>query len=357
MERQQTIRFIMRPAHTGSPARCLRAAILPVLLLLLAGAGCSTTGSSSGDGASGVPIIFDTDMSTDVDDVGALATLHALEDRGEAEILAIGTSERNKWQPLCVDAINTFYGHDDIPMGRAPSSAVRFGSKYTKRIATEFPRSRNWQISVDAPLAVNVYRRVLADQPDDSVVMVSVGFLTNFAELLKSKPDEHSDLNGVDLVEKKVRLWVAMGGEIPSGKETNLMVDEDASKYALKHWPTEIVFSPLKIGGSIRTGAGLAELPEDHPIRRAYKLHKGEFADHSTFDQSAVLYAVRGIDGGPALDHWTLSDPGWMRMKTDGKNEWVSDPEGQHRYLKEKRDPKKIAREIERLMMYTPDGT
>ena len=36
-----------------------------------------------------VPIIFDTDMSIDVDDVGALCALHGLVDSNEAELLAV----------------------------------------------------------------------------------------------------------------------------------------------------------------------------------------------------------------------------------------------------------------------------
>ena len=35
-----------------------------------------------------VDLIFDTDMSIDVDDVGALCALHALADRGEVRLLA-----------------------------------------------------------------------------------------------------------------------------------------------------------------------------------------------------------------------------------------------------------------------------
>ena len=36
-----------------------------------------------------VKLIIDTDMSTDCDDVGALCIAHALEQRGEAELLAV----------------------------------------------------------------------------------------------------------------------------------------------------------------------------------------------------------------------------------------------------------------------------
>ena len=46
-------------------------------------------------GASAVPkVIFDTDMYTDFDDVGALAVLHALADAGECEILGTVVSTR-----------------------------------------------------------------------------------------------------------------------------------------------------------------------------------------------------------------------------------------------------------------------
>ena len=36
----------------------------------------------------GIPIIFDTDIGTDIDDAGALAILHVMADRGQARILA-----------------------------------------------------------------------------------------------------------------------------------------------------------------------------------------------------------------------------------------------------------------------------
>src|SRR5687768_10367927 len=64
-----------------------------------------------------VRIIFDTDMDSDCDDAGALAVLHALADRGEAEILATVASSKNPWSAPCVDAINTYYGRGDLPIG------------------------------------------------------------------------------------------------------------------------------------------------------------------------------------------------------------------------------------------------
>ena len=65
---------------------------------------------------------------------------------------------------------------------------------------------------------VPVLRNALAAAQDGSVVISSVGFLTNLANLLTSPPDEISDLNGQDLVRQKVRLVAVMGGYYPEGK-------------------------------------------------------------------------------------------------------------------------------------------
>ena len=150
-----------------------------------------------------VKIIFDTDISGDHDDVGAAAVLHCLANSGEAEILAMlvsATGYTKTWGPPCLDAINTFYNRPDIPIG-APSQGFEYSSSpYSKQIATEFPYKLDsvWD-------ATTLYRKVLSEQPDTSVVIISVGYLTNIAALLQSEPDEYSNLNGFELVNKKVK--------------------------------------------------------------------------------------------------------------------------------------------------------
>ena len=54
-----------------------------------------------------LPIIFDTDIGNDIDDVLALALLHELADRREVEILAVTISKDNPWCAPHVDLINT----------------------------------------------------------------------------------------------------------------------------------------------------------------------------------------------------------------------------------------------------------
>jgi inosine-uridine nucleoside N-ribohydrolase len=318
-----------------------------------------------GAAAAGPPVkvVFDTDMASDVDDVGALATLHALADLGEAEILAAGISSRNEHVGPCLDAINTWYGRPNLPIGYQRGIQVGYPkdtgdpteSKYAEAVAKAFPH--RLARSSDAPDAALLYRKVLAGQPDGSVVIVSVGFLTNLKGLLDTPPDPASPLSGEELVRRKVKLWVCMGGKFPNGRfedgegEYNVKVDTAASVRAIHDWPTPVVFSGFEIGVRVFTGARLRAAPETSPVRAAY-LHFNGLANRQSWDQTAVLYAVRG-----PREYWTESPPGLCLMHARvgfGYNDWAPAPRMSHRYLIERMAPPELARVIEDLMTRPP---
>lgn len=328
---------------------------LASLLLLLARPASAAEGP--------VKVVFDTDMASDVDDVGALAVLHALADLGEAEILAAGISSRNEHVGPCLDAINTWYGRPEIPIGGQRGIQVGYPkdsgegqeSKYAEAVGKAFPH--RLARSSDAPDAAALYRRVLSAQPDGSVVIVSVGFLTNLKALLDSRPDPVSPLDGEALVKRKVRLWVCMGGKFPDGRfddgsgEYNVKVDTAASIRAVHDWPTPVVFSGFEIGARVFTGRGLRAAPEASPVRAAYR-HFNGLENRESWDQTAVLYAVRGL-----RDYWTESEAGLCLMHARvpfGFNAWVPWPRGRHRYLVEKMPPAELGRVVEGLMSRPP---
>lgn len=313
--------------------------------------------------AAPVRVIYDTDMAGDVDDVGALAVLHALADLGEAEILAVGISSRNEFVGPVVDAIDTWYRRPDIPIGYQRALQTGYPrdtgetitSKYAEAVAKAFPH--RLARSSDAPDAALLYRKVLATQPDASVVIVSVGFLTNLRALLDTPADAVSPLAGEELVRRKVRLWVCMGGKFPDGRfedgegEYNLRVDPLASLVVMNDWPTPVVFSGFEIGNAIHTGRRLREAPESNPVRAAY-LHFNGLENRESWDHTAVLYAVRG-----ARDYWTESAPGFCLLHVSPKtayNEWLATPARSHRYLVEKMPPAEVGRVIEDLMLRPP---
>jgi hypothetical protein len=341
------------PGARSSPAGKIEALSKPILFvcpLLFAAILASASLSAAKEPARPpVPVIFDTDMMGDVDDVGATAVLHALARRGEAKILAMGVCVGDPATPLCLDALNTYYFRGDIPIGVVKGAAFVEPSKYTGKIALEFPH--RLKSAAEAPDVVALYRKTLAAQADQSVVVVTVGMLTNLRNLLRSGGDASSPLDGTALVKKKVRAWVCMGGTFPKGREYNLYSDAPASVEVAKRWPTPAVFSGFEIGDEIMTGGKLRGSPASSPVRRAFELFNG-LQNRQSWDETAVFYAVRGLNGGLA-DYWDLRR-GRIEVAQDGSNAWRDSPSGPHQYLVKKLPPQKVAEAIEALMLERP---
>ncbi|MFI5188263.1 MAG: hypothetical protein ACHQF0_16150, partial [Chitinophagales bacterium] len=64
-----------------------------------------------------IPIIFDSDMGPDYDDVGAITLLHAFADSGEVKILATIASTKYEGVACVMNVFNTYFNRPDIPIG------------------------------------------------------------------------------------------------------------------------------------------------------------------------------------------------------------------------------------------------
>lgn len=276
-----------------------------------------------------VKIIFDTDMESDVDDIGALAMLHGFADRGDAEILATISSSLNPWAAPTIDVINTFYDRPDIPIGNVKTFGVYRNSKYARIISEKYPQDT--ELGEKAPNAVDVYRSVLEGQPDSSVVIVTVGYVSNLYDLLHSGPDNNSPLNGMELVQKKVKHLVCMGGRFPlqmdPGRWGNFKPDPRAIQYVAEHWPTQIVFTA---GGdfadAIPTGSILfeAEHRPGNPASEAYAIFLESWNRnyHHSADLIAVYVAVKGHE-----PYFQLRKQGYNHIFENGTNVWRLAPD------------------------------
>ncbi len=229
-------------------------------------------------------IIYETNMCLDVDDVGGLAMLHALQNNGEAEIMAVCYNEVHPDGAAAIDAINTWYGRGNIPIGIYEGSFSDPDESAYLNDLTKFPHDLDNKSALNA---LEVYREVLAKQPDKSVTIVSVGFFNNLDVLLKNEPK---------LVAKKVKELVIMGAHQGDDHNLGFHNTAKAAENVLKNWPSPLVFHHL--GGEILTGIGLKDTPEENPVRQAYyKFLGSKFANHSSFDPVTVLYGVRGSAG------------------------------------------------------------
>lgn len=306
-------------------------------------------GQSQTPDAAPVRIIMDTDIGPDYDDVGAMAVLHALADSGYAEPLAVISCNINELTVPVIDVINTYFGRAGLPAG-APKSEkapdMKASQGWPELLVEKYPHTI--KSTADAPDAVSVYRRVLAAQPDTSVTIVTVGFLTNLSALLDSEPDSESPLAGKDLVSKKVRRLVSMAGKFPEGREFNVYIDSTAAEKVFTEWPTEIIFSGFEIGEKVITGFPLVhESSVDTPVKAAYAKAlphwKSDSLGRNSWDQTAVLVAIRGADPYYSLRRGRYISKG-------GNNAWLDDPNGPHAYLKEKMPVPQVTGIIEKLM-------
>jgi pyrimidine-specific ribonucleoside hydrolase len=302
-----------------------------------------------------ITVIFDSDMGPDYDDVGALAMLHAMADKKEAEVLATIASTRYNGVATIFDILNTYFGRPGLPVGVPKGKALELKDfqHWTDTLIARYPYSikRN----DDAVDAIALYRSILAAQPDHSVTIITVGFLTNIAALLQSPPDKYAALTGTALVEKKVLRLVSMAGAFPSGHEFNVRMDAASAAYAFTHFPRPILFSGVEIGFPIKTGlqlinnADISSSPVKDVYRMCMAMTKEDVSGRSSWDQTAVLVAIRGHET------WYDVQEGRIVLDAEGRNEWDKNGKG-HFYLVEKNPRSVVANAIEELMMHQPLG-
>ena len=300
-----------------------------------------------------VKIIFDTDLGPDYDDVGALAFLHAMADSGRAEILATVASNKHELVAPSIDVINTYFGRPGLSIGAPKTVGVSLGSSqhWADSIVVKYPHTI--KSTADVPDAVNVYRRILGSQPDNSVTIVTVGFLTNLNNLLKSQPDNLSPLSGKELVTRKVKRLVSMAGKFPEGKEFNIYMDSTASKNVYENWPGEIIFTGFEIGHEIHTGLRLMHSEiRNSPVKDVFSISIPLSAEDKngrmSWDETAVLIGVYGTEG------FFGTIRGKIVVNPDGSNTWKNDPNGKHYYVKQLMPVPQMSTFIENRMMHVP---
>src|SRR3984885_12664436 len=284
-----------------------------------------------------VNVILDSDMGPDYDDVGAITILHALADDGEAHILATMASTKYDGVAGILSVFNTYFNRAGLPIGvpKGEAQTLRDWQHWTDTLLAKYPHKI--KTNGEAWDAVKLYRKILAAQPDNSVTIVTIGFLTNLSNLLNTNADQYSSLSGDDLVKKKVKLLVCMGGKFPSGYEFNVMKDAPASQNVYANWPGQIIFSGFEIGEKIKAGLPLihnAAIKND-PVKDVFRISipmaKEDAAGRMSWDETAVLVAIKGFS------QWYTLHPGKITVAADGKNGWDDTGTGQA-YLVEQVD-------------------
>ena len=182
---------------------------------------CSTAISYSREIPVGAPdIILDCDPGNDIDDMGDLAVMHALADRGELHVLAEMYSMRPGFGAPDIEVANRFYGRPDLRIGVSKASFWDAADSYGSFLQTNYFHKIGG--STNAPDAAALYREILAERPDHSVNVICSGQLRNIYEFWKTGGDSYSPLSGPDLFALKVKRLIVVAGIFPMGKEFNM---------------------------------------------------------------------------------------------------------------------------------------
>lgn len=255
------------------------------MVVALLAVSCNKT--SENEVAEPIPVIIDGDWGSSTDDLFALDVLEKAADEGLVDIKAVMADREGAHFYAVMDLMNCWYGRPDTPMGIV-SGAVKDPHvfiDYSKvmldhRTADGDSLSRSLMLEeiVQLPDAKDLYRKVLAEAKDSSVVIILLGFPTNLANLLKSEADEYSPLSGTELVEQKVKALYIMAGEFYSGNpepDYNLMQDKENARILINGWKTPIYYSPMEVGQAVDYPGELVleDLKEQplNPIRIVYE--------------------------------------------------------------------------------------
>ena len=311
-----------------------------LILIFMLAALCTPWSAAAQEGKrAATPVIFETDMGNDIDDALALDLLYKGTDAGHIRLIGVSLNKRSDTSFEFIDLMNTWYGYPDIPIAYTPEAVDNKDRDYTTPVCELknstgnplFRRSRK-PGSWEEPVAM--YRRLLAAEPDNSVVVVSVGFSGNLAALLDSGADDVSPLTGRELVARKVKYFSVMAGSFGVKKraEYNVINDIPAARKFFAECPSPVVLTPFEIGKQvIYPGRSIAEdfgWAEHHPMVEAYKAYHAMPYDRPTWDVIAAYYVLPHEPSS-----LTLSIPGRIAVDEQGFVFFTPDKAGLHRYI------------------------
>ena len=297
-----------------------------------------------------INIILDTDIGMDCDDAAALGVLIKAQNEGKCVIRAITAATAREGAVSCVRSILNYYGAPEPVLGKLKSTFLKcdYVNYYSKAAMDKFG------FPDDADDAVKVLRKTLADSTD-KITLITIGPLTNIADLLGSGADEISPLSGAELMREKVsKVYVMAGsfaGNYADGKafrEWNVLQDIESARRFCELCPVETLFLPHEVGNKIFTD----QLGSDNPITFCMRTFCEEWAKkpadgfrRESWDPVTCMIALNEND-----EKFVYSDYGKIAVEPDGTTVFTPDPNGKDRYVSVKSDLAAIESELNGIL-------
>jgi hypothetical protein len=289
--------------------------------------------------------ILDTDWWTDCDDAVALRLLARAHKSNEINLLGIIINACMEHSVTSLEGFLNTEGVCDIPIG-IDLNATDFGGNppYQKRLS-QF--AKKYHSNADAKDGVKLYRTLLASAKTP-VELIEIGYPQVLAALLLSKPDEISNLSGVELLKNKVsKIWMMAGKWDNNPDKENNFARNERSRAAASIFcdicPVPITFLGWEVGASVITGG---DLKKDDPLYLALCDH-GSPNGRSSWDPMLCLLALIGNE--EKAGYSAVSGKASVDAKT-GENYFSVSKEGLHKYVVKKKEDAYYAHAINNLI-------
>lgn len=240
------------------------------------------------------PFIVDLDFSTDVDDVCAVRVANILDKRGVINLKAMMLCVTGE---NIVDAMQGLLDYDDMDEVAIGISALDIvdTSPYWNTLA-EYNKTNDERVVKNS---VKLYRQLLNNSLND-VTIVTTGYVTNIAELLKSEPDEISRKSGEEIVKDKVKAIYITGGSYPDGYDNNFFFRPEAIeaiKYVIENCEVPIYLISSNNGAPFTCGGLLQRIDTERkdPVSRALDA-SGFYDGRAAWDPFSVWVAACGFE-------------------------------------------------------------
>lgn len=171
------------------------------------------------------PILFDTDIGSDIDDAVALAYLLA---QTQCELLGITTvSGDTKKRAALAEITCRAAGRDDVPIRAGLTGPILHGPGQPNVPQYDAVASRPHR--KDPPTdALDFLRHTIRSRPNE-ITLLAVGPLTNVAALFVSDPETAA------LLKRVVLMCGVFQTEGPGAREWNALVDPIATAIVFRH--------------------------------------------------------------------------------------------------------------------------
>ena len=289
--------------------------------------------------------ILGTDWWTDCDDVVALRLLARAHKTREINLLGIII---NACMEHSVTSLEGFLNTEevyDLPIA-IDLDATDFGGNppYQKRLS-QF--ANNYHSNAEAEDAVKLYRTILASA-DSPIELIEIGYPQVLTALLRSKPDDISELDGVELVKNKVsKIWMMAGKwDKNPDKENNFARNErsrEAANIFCDICPVPITFLGWEVGASVITGG---YLEKNDPLYLALCDH-GSCDGRSSWDPMLCLLALIGNE--EKAEYSVVIGTASVDAST-GENYFTVNSEGPHKYVVKQKEDTYYADAINKLI-------